>query len=229
MKNMIGIISALSVEAELLIESSEKSVETVNITGIDFHKIVLGGKEAVVAVCGVGKVNAARTTEAMIISFNPQLIINTGVAGGLSEKLSIGDIVISENVVEHDFDTSPLGDEKGFLSTPPLIYIPAEEVTAKILKSSASKLGLNAVLGTIASGDQFIWKPEQKEFITTQFNALCAEMEGGAIGHVCYLSGVPFVVIRAISDGANSESPVSFPEFCKMAANNSANLLKSIF
>ncbi len=226
---MIGIISALAVEAELLIESSEKAPQTVNITGIDFHKIVLSGKTAVVAVCGVGKVNAARTAEAMIIAFNPRLIINTGVAGGLSDNLSIGDIVISEKVLQHDFDTSPLGDPKGYLSTPPLVYIPAEEVTAKLLKASAEKLGFNAVLGTIASGDQFIWKPEQKEFITSEFGASCAEMEGAAIGHVCYLSGVPFVVIRAISDGADNESPVSFPEFCKMAADNSAKLLKSIF
>lgn len=226
---MIGIISALAVEAELLIESSEKTPVTVNITGIDFHKIVLSGKEAVVAVCGVGKVNAARTAEAMIIAFNPHLIINTGVAGGLLDDLGIGDIVISERVVQHDFDTSPLGDEKGFLSTPPLVYIPVEEVSAKLLKSSAEKLGLKAVLGTVASGDQFIWRAEQKEFITSQFGAACAEMEGAAIGHVCFLSGVPFVVIRAISDGANNESPVSFPEFCKMAADNSAKLLKSIF
>lgn len=225
---MIGIITALALEAEKLISESENTV-TEEVTGLIFHKITINKKEAVVAVCGVGKVNAARCAEAMILKYSPDLIINTGVGGALDESLNIGDIVISESVTQHDMDTSPLGDPLGFLSTPPLVFIPADQVNAEILCENASELGLTAVKGIIASGDQFVCTPEKKEFIKSNFGAIACEMEGAAIGHVCYLSGVPFVVLRAISDGSNDSSAVDFPTFAKMAANNSAALLKTLF
>lgn len=226
---MIGIISALSIEAELLITSSETPDEVREISGIQFHKITLAGKSAVVAVCGVGKVNAARTAQAMIMAFSPEIIINTGVAGSLSENLRIGDLVISENVVQHDMDTSALGDEPGFLSNPPLIFIPADNSTAEKLMENAGKAGITATLGTIASGDQFVCAADKKDYIKKQFGALCCEMEGGAVGQVCYLSGVPFVIVRAISDGSNDDSAMDYPTFAKMAADKSASLIKTLF
>lgn len=225
---MIGIITALALEAEKLISESENTV-TEEVTGLIFHKITINKKEAVVAVCGVGKVNAARCAEAMILKYSPDIIINTGVGGALDESLNIGDIVVSESVTQHDMDTSPLGDPLGFLSTPPLVFIPADQVNAEILCENASELGLTAVKGIIASGDQFICTPEKKDFIKSNFGAIVCEMEGAAIGHVCYLSGVPFVVLRAISDGSNDNSAIDFPTFAKMAADNSASLLKTLF
>ena len=225
---MIGIITALALEAEKLISESENTV-TEEVTGLIFHKITINKKEAVVAVCGVGKVNAARCAEAMILKYSPDLIINTGVGGALDEGLNIGDIVVSESVTQHDMDTSPLGDPLGFLSTPPWVFIPADQVNAEILCENASELGLTAVKGIIASGDQFVCTPEKKAFIKSNFGAIACEMEGAAIGQVCYLSGVPFVVLRAISDGSNDSSAVDFPTFAKMAANNSAALLKTLF
>jgi adenosylhomocysteine nucleosidase len=225
---MIGIITALALEAEKLISESENTV-TEEVTGLIFHKITINKKEAVVAVCGVGKVNAARCAEAMILKYSPDIIINTGVGGALDESLNIGDIVVSESVTQHDMDTSPLGDPLGFLSTPPLVFIPADQVNAEILCENASELGLTAVKGIIASGDQFICTPEKKDFIKSNFGAIVCEMEGAAIGHVCYLSGVPFVVLRAISDGSNDNSAIDVPTFAKMAADNSASLLKTLF
>lgn len=226
---MIGIISALSIEAELLITSSETPDEVREISGIQFHKITLGGKSAVVAVCGVGKVNAARTAQAVIMAFSPEIIINTGVAGSLSENLRIGDLVISENVVQHDMDTSALGDEPGFLSNPPLIFVPSDNSTAEKLMENAGKAGITATIGTIASGDQFVCAADKKDYIKKQFGALCCEMEGGAVGQVCYLSGVPFAIVRAISDGSNDDSAMDYPTFAKMAADKSASLIKTLF
>ncbi len=225
---MIGIITALALEAEKLISESEKTV-TEEVAGLIFHKITINKTEAVVAVCGVGKVNAARCAEAMILKYSPDIIINTGVGRALADNLNIGDIVVSESVTQHDMDTSPLGDPLGFLSTPPLVFIPADQLTAETLCENASELGLPAVKGIIASGDQFICTPEKKEFIKSNFGAIACEMEGAAIGQVCYLSGVPFVVLRAISDGSNDNSKIDFPTFAKMAADNSAALLKTLF
>lgn len=224
---MIGIITAMALEAEKLISESENA-SAEEVTGILFHKLTINKTDVVLAVCGVGKVNAARCAEAMILKYSPDLIINTGVGGALADNLNIGDIVISESVVQHDMDTSPLGDPIGFLSTPPLVFIPADQSTAEILCENAKELGLNAVKGIIASGDQFVCTPEKKDFIRSSFGAAATEMEGAAIGQVCYLAGVPFVVLRAISDGSNDDSAIDFPTFAKMAADNSAALLKTI-
>ena len=187
---MIGIISALSLETEMLIEKSSFDIKET-VSGIDFHKIEIGGKDTVLAVCGVGKVNAARTAQAMILKYNPECIINTGVAGGLSSSLKIGDIVISEKVVQHDMDTTALGDEPGFLSTPPLVFIPADKSLLEKTIEVGVSLDISVVSGTIASGDKFISSEEDRERIIRLFSAAACEMEGAAIGQVAYVNGVP--------------------------------------
>lgn len=223
---MIGIISALALETDMLLKnSSVDKKETV--CGIEFHEIKIKNKDIVVAVCGVGKVNAARVTQAMILKYDPSLIINTGVAGALSPDLSIGDIVIASKVLQHDMDTTALGDEAGFLSTPPLVYIPADEKAKTDLISSASSLSYNVKEGIVASGDKFVANEEEKLRIRALFSADACEMEGAAIGQVCYLSSVPFAVVRAISDGGNSDSPMDYPTFVRFAAERGAALLES--
>ncbi len=224
---MIGIISALSLETEMLIEKSSFDIKET-VSGIDFHKIEIGGKDTVLAVCGVGKVNAARTAQAMILKYNPECIINTGVAGGLSSSLKIGDIVISEKVVQHDMDTTALGDEPGFLSTPPLVFIPADKSLLEKTIEVGASLDISVVSGTIASGDKFISSEEDREKIIRLFSAAACEMEGAAIGQVCYLSEIPFLVIRAISDGGNSDSPMDYPTFARFAAKRGAALLEKL-
>lgn len=222
---MIGIICAMQIEIDKINEEIEnKTTETVS--GINFTVGTLYGKSIVTAVCGVGKVFAAICAEAMIIKYKPDVIINTGVGGTLTHKLSIGDVAVSEAVVQHDMDTSPLGDPVGLLSGINIVKIPADCETADKIAACVEKLGVNSLKGVIASGDQFINSSEKKKYISETFGAIACEMEGGSIGHVCYVNDVKFAVIRAISDGAGDESHMDYPTFARMAAEKSANAVK---
>ena len=222
---MIGIICAMQIEIDKINEAVEnKQIEVVS--GITFTKGTLFGKEVVTAVCGVGKVFAAICCEAMIIKYSPEVIINTGVAGTLTDKLGIGDVAVSEFVLQHDMDTSPLGDPVGLLSGINIVKIPADCATADKIATCVESLGVKCLKGTIASGDQFINNSDKKVYISKTFNAIACEMEGGSIGHVCYVNNVKFAVIRAISDGAGDDSHMDYPTFAKKAAEVSAEAVK---
>lgn len=222
---MLGIIGAMKIEVEAL-KQLMNDVEVKTISGISFCCGRLCGEEVVVAVSGVGKVNAAVCTQTMILEFKVGAIINVGVAGTLTSELSICDVAVAAAVVQHDMDTSPLGDPVGFISGPDVIYINADEQISDRLYKSAQKVGIrNVKKGVIASGDQFIGGGEKKKIIVDNFNAIAAEMEGAAIGHVCMLSGVPFGVLRAISDGADDDAMMSYEEFAVKAAENSIKII----
>ncbi len=221
---MIGIIGAMTLEIEgLRALMSEKEEKTVS--GIKFVSGSLENQRVVTAVSGIGKVFAAICTEAMILEYNPDVIINTGVAGTLTDKLSIGDIAVAKNVVQHDMDTSPLGDPRGLISGINVIYIDADENTSERLSKAAGELKINTVCATVASGDQFIASAEKKKDITESFNAVACEMEGAAIGQVCYVNGKPFAVLRAISDSADGSAEMDYPTFAKKAAENYINVV----
>lgn len=223
----IGIIGAMDVEVAELIESMENIKKEI-ISSITFYEGILQGKNVVVAKCGVGKVHAAVCAQTMILKFKPDAIINTGVAGSLNSELDIADLVISDNVVQHDMDTSGLGDPVGLISGVNLINIPCpKDLVEKIEKSARTIEGTNVIVGTIASGDQFICNQDKKEYIVNNFNALCAEMEGAAIGHVCYLNKVDFCIVRAISDKADGSAHMDFPTFTKIAAKKSTQLINT--
>lgn len=223
----IGIIGAMDVEVAELIESMENIKKEI-ISSITFYEGILQGKNVVVAKCGVGKVHAAVCAQTMILKFKPDSIINTGVAGSLNSELDIADLVISDNVVQHDMDTSGLGDPVGLISGVNLINIPCpKDLVEKIEKSARTIEGTNVIVGTIASGDQFICNQDKKEYIVNNFNALCAEMEGAAIGHVCYLNKVDFCIVRAISDKADGSAHMDFPTFTKIAAKKSTQLINT--
>ena len=214
---MIGFIGALSFEIEnfrLLMEDKKE----YQISGIKFVTGKLGRNEVVTAVCGIGKVFAAICTEAMITKFNPDVIINTGVAGSLDDKLNILDVVVAKKVVQHDMDTSPLGDPKGLLSGINVIYIDTDDKVSNLLYECVKAENINTVTGTIASGDQFISSKEKKEWIKKEFNASACEMEAASIGHVCYVNNMPFGILRAISDSANDEANMDYMTFAEKAA-----------
>ncbi|MBE6562798.1 MAG: 5'-methylthioadenosine/adenosylhomocysteine nucleosidase [Ruminococcaceae bacterium] len=222
---MIGIIGAMEVEVAAL-KSEIENKEVTEISGIEFVKGDLCGKEVVVAKCGVGKVFAALCAQTMILKFAPDCIINTGVAGSLSEKLGVCDVAIAESVVQHDMDTSAIGDPVGLISGINIINIPADKNVSELLTSVVSDLGINTYAGAIASGDQFISSAEKKSYITNTFCAVACEMEGAAIGHVCYVNNVPFGVVRAISDNADGTSHMDFPTFAAKAAEISIKTVK---
>jgi adenosylhomocysteine nucleosidase len=217
---MIGIIGAMDIEVNNLKEKIENK-QTKTISGIEFVWGTIYNKEVVVAKCGIGKVFASICAQTMILNFNPEYIINTGVAGTLTTELSLCDIAISEQVVQHDMDTSPLGDPVGLISGINKIYFEADKKLINLAQSVIKEQKFNFKTGVIASGDQFIATKEQKANIVTNFNAIACEMEGAPIGHTAYVNNVGFIVIRAISDSADDTSSMDYPTFLKMAAENS--------
>ena len=183
----------------------------------------LCGKRVVVATCGVGKVFAAICAEAMILKFGVTALLNTGVAGGLSPMLEVGDVAVADEVVQHDMNTTALGDPRGLLSGINVVKIKTDERLTKALCDATAEEGLNGIVGTVASGDLFVAKDSVKEKLIAEFDAVACEMEGAAIGHVAYVNNVPFAVLRAISDGGDG---MEFSEFVDVAAKISVNVTK---
>ena len=220
---MIGIIGALDIELERLIGAMQEPVHR-EISGVPFTCGKLLGTDVVIARAGVGKVNAAVCAQTMALIYEPELIINSGVSGALSPDLRVGDVVIGTDVVQHDVDTTAMGDEPGFVSTVDRLSFPLDNFASTAIAAAAEELGIRAVRGRIASGDQFVASTERKEEIVRLFSAVTCEMEAGAIAHVCFLNRIPCAVIRSISDGGNEEAPMSYEEFLPLAAKNSSEL-----
>jgi len=214
---MIGIISAMAVENERIKEMMTEKKSTVR-AGVEFVSGKLCEKEVVVAVCGIGKVFAAICTQMMIDLFSPDAIINTGVAGALSDGLAICDIVAASALVQHDMDTSALGDPIGLVSGINKVYFESDAELTRKLKESALRIGAHCVDGVVATGDLFVADGEKKRDISEKFSALACEMEGCAIAQCAYVNRVPFAVLRAISDGANSDSVSDYPTFVGIAS-----------
>ena len=226
---MIGIIGAMKIETDA-IKSMLKNKRSEQISGIDFVLGEYNGYAVVVAQCGIGKVFAAMCAQTMILQYSVSEIINVGVAGTLCKELGLLDIAISTAVVEHDMDTSPLGDPVGLISGINVIEMPACNRLVNQFAKIATENKKNFVCGVIASGDQFIGNKEKKAFIHNTFRAIACEMEGAAIGHVCYVNNVDFVIIRAISDNADDTAgAMEYPELCRHAAEQSQQILQAYF
>ncbi|MBQ7363192.1 MAG: 5'-methylthioadenosine/adenosylhomocysteine nucleosidase [Clostridia bacterium] len=219
----IGIIGAMTAEVEAII-SSLSSPASECVSGIKFYTGILLGKRVAVATSGVGKVFAALAAEAMILKYSPRLIINTGVGGAISGELRPLDIVFAERVVQHDMDTSPLGDPKGLISGINKIYFSSDERAVSILSSLAEKMKVSFRVGTVATGDRFVCSPNDKRAIYEAFSADVCEMEGGAIAQTAYVNSTPFVVVRAISDSADGDASMDYSEFLPRAAKISTEL-----
>lgn len=224
---MIGIIGAMQIETEE-IRKQMTDVGQVTIAGIDYVKGNLWGKEAVVATCGAGKVFAAICAQTLILHFHPDCIINVGVAGTLTPQLHIGDLAIATDTVQHDYDVSALGAPIGELSKINVIYLPCDPILVEKAQQAAQAMGINFVKGVVATGDQFISAQARKNVIIELFDAIACEMEGGAIGHTCYVNGVPYLVLRAISDEADGGAPTDFEAFAKNSAQNTVTILKEM-
>ncbi|MGL4345253.1 MAG: 5'-methylthioadenosine/adenosylhomocysteine nucleosidase [Cellulosilyticaceae bacterium] len=225
----IGIIGAM--EEEVIALRRKMQVQnTHQIATMEFYEGVMGQVKVILVRCGIGKVNAAICTQILIDRFDTNYIINTGVAGGLHPDVNIGDIVISSDTVQHDMDTTAFGDAKGVIPRMDCSFFAADEMLVKAAQTAAEALKgeQNIFVGRIASGDQFVSSMKVKEDIYSTFTAYCAEMEGAAIAHACYLNHVPFVVIRAISDKADHSAEVNFDEFVNLAARNASRMIEGI-
>lgn len=221
----IAIIGAMDLEIESLKEKLADLREE-KTAGVTFYSGKLCGRKVVLAVCGIGKVSAAACAQAAILRYRPAAVINVGVAGTLTNDLSIGDIAVGKDAVCHDMDTTALGDPAGYISGLGLVKIPlSEELSARFLKICREK-GINALSGTIASGDQFICEKGKKEWISSFFGAVACEMEGQAIAQVCFMNGVPCAVLRSISDSADEgAAQTDYEQFKRFAAERSSEVL----
>ena len=213
----IGIIAAMNEE----IASIKKLMSNVSVKNIYELEFILGtihSKNVVLVKCGVGKVNAARTTQILIDNFDLEYVINVGTAGGLNENIEIGDIVIAEKLVQHDFDITAAGHEKGYISNLGK-YFNCDENLVKKAKEIIDNMNeeFKAITGLIATGDIFVQDISIKDRIKEEFNADCTEMEGAAIAQVCTLDKIPFIVIRSISDKPNGNNSIDFEKFLELA------------
>jgi len=222
----IGIIFAMREELdELLKEVSLEKEET--IFDLTFYCCKLGKKELILVESGVGKVNAARCTQMLIDHMNVEAIFNIGVAGGVGPSIHVLDIVIGEALTQHDFDITPFGHPKGFIPNIGRVYIDSDPNLVKIAEEVETESTIHK--GVIASGDIFCTEESMSKKIAKKFHALCVEMEGASIAQVCYLSNVPFLVIRSISDSPNSkDNKFTYEEFLQESSKRVASFVKQI-
>lgn len=221
---MLGIIGAMEIEIAL-IRAKISNGTSAKIAGVEFVTGYIENVMVTVACCSPGKVNAALCTQAMIDHFGVDQIINVGVACSLSDKVAIKNLVIATDVCQYDIDITALGEPPGYINGLNTIYIKTDDEMSESLARVAIQSGENIHRGTVASGDTFIASGEQKKEIAVSFNALCGEMEGGAIGHVCRANNIPFASLRCISDGGDENSLMDYPTFKKIAANISATII----
>ncbi|WP_028402873.1 5'-methylthioadenosine/S-adenosylhomocysteine nucleosidase [Ectobacillus panaciterrae] len=221
----IAVIGAMEEEVRILRDKLENA-QTETVAGCEFTKGNLAGHEVILLKSGIGKVNAAMSTTILLERYEPEKVINTGSAGGFHHSLNVGDVVISTDVRHHDVDVTAFNYEYGQVPGMPATFEADGELVALAEKCMQTAEGVQAVKGTIATGDSFMNDPARVEFIRGKFTDLYAvEMEAAAVAQVCYQYKVPFVIIRALSDIAGKESDVSFDQFLDKAALHSTNFI----
>lgn len=225
----IGIIGAMEVEVARLKQDMEIRRE-IKKAGMDFCEGILMGQKAVVVRSGIGKVNAAVCTQILVDEFQAEAIINTGIAGSLNADINIGDIVISTDVVHHDMDAVNFGYELGQIPQMDVFSFAADEELAGKAEEVCRQVNpeIQVFRGRVVSGDQFIADRGSKDRIAKQFQGFCTEMEGAAIAQASYLNGIPFVIIRAISDKADDSATEDYPVFEKKAVEHSVRLVEGL-
>ncbi len=223
----IGIIGAMDIEVDSLKEAADVK-EIVEIAGMEYNIGIMGDKHVVIVKCGMGKVNAGICANTLINDFGCNAIINTGVAGSLDDQMDIGDIVVSTDAVQHDFDTTYIGFEKGEIPYTGLFAFKADEKLIDTAVKAINSLDSNIHVykGRVCTGDQFIHSEEQKKRIKLDFGGRCCEMEGGAIAQTSYLNDTPFVLLRVISDKVGETSEKDYKEFEDDAALKCANIVQ---
>ena len=222
----VGVIFAMEEELKELLKIVTLKQE-YKIFDISFYECKLKDKDLVLAESGVGKVNAARCTQILIDNMNVDYIFNIGVAGSVSKNVGVCDMVIGEKLVQHDFDITAFNHEKGYIPNVGKVFIESDPYLIKLAEETKTDEKVHK--GVIASGDIFCTEEAMSNKIATKFNALCVEMEGASIAQVCYLSHIPFLVIRSISDSPDgSNNKMTYDEFLEISSKKVAKYLKNI-
>lgn len=226
---MLAIIGAMEEEVQLFKEQMT-NVEIVKKAGMEFYLGSLYGKDLVLVRCGIGKVNAAICTQVLVDDFSVEKVIFTGVAGGLSPKIDVGDVVISTDCVQHDFDATAFGYRAGEIPRLDKVEFEADKDLIALAVTASEKIeGFPKVYtGRILSGDIFVADKEKAVTLGQKFDGLCVEMEGAAVAQGCYLNEVKFVIIRSMSDKADGSAHEDFGAFVHTSAENALKLVKSM-
>ena len=224
----LGIIGAMELEVEtLLARMTEKTAEVK--AGSTFYEGKLQGLDVVVVQCGVGKVNAAICAQILCSCYGVTHLVNTGIAGSLNAQLDIGDLVVSSDAMYHDFDCVHFGYEMGKVPGMDVVAFPADKRMIEYACAAAEKVNPGHTrVGRVASGDLFVAEKAAKEAIIAKTGAFCTEMEGAAIAHTAYRNGIPFVILRAISDKADDSAEMDYPTFERLAAHRCAEITMTL-
>lgn len=224
--NRIGIIGAMDIEVDVLKEQMA-DVTRVNKASMEFYQGKLNGKDVVVVRSGIGKVNAAVCTQILADVFEVEAVINTGIAGSLRNEINIGDIVVSTDALQHDMDAVEFGYPKGQIPGMKVFSFVANAALRETAVRVCQKVNpdIQVFEGRVVSGDQFVASAEVKNKIIKEFAGYCTEMEGAAIAQTAYLNGIPFVVVRAISDKADNSATMDSMTFERQAAQHCVNLV----
>jgi adenosylhomocysteine nucleosidase len=221
----IGIIGAMEQEVAIL-KAAMSQIQEIKKAGCTYYTGQINGADVVLLQSGIGKVSAAVGTALLLELYQPDVVINTGSAGGFASSLTMGDVVISTEVRHHDADVTAFGYEIGQMASQPAAFKADPKLIETAEKALLTLTDKHAVRGLICTGDAFICTAEKQAFIRQHFPAVIAvEMEAAAIAQTCHQFSVPFVVVRAISDVADKESPMSFDEFLPLAAQSSSDMV----
>ena len=224
----LGIIGAMQIEVETLVQRLENVKETTHAWST-YYEGKLEGLDVVVVQCGVGKVNAAMCAQILCSCYGVTYIVNTGIAGSLCAELDIGDFVVSRDAMYHDFDCMHFGYPVGKVPGMDVIAFPADEMLIRCAREAAEAVHPgHSRIGRVASGDLFVAEKAAKERIIARTQALCTEMEGAAIAQTAYRNGIPFVILRAISDKADDSAEMDYPTFEKIAAHRCAEIAMAL-
>ena len=224
----IAIIGAMEEETREIEQFLTHVEKRKGKAGLTFMEGEYGGLSIVAVRCGIGKVNAALCTQILLDQYDPELVINVGVAGGIAPGLHVGDVVVSSEAQQHDVDTSAFGDPKGVIPHMETSVFQADPELIQLAQKAGRRLGLPVIAGKVVSGDQFIADEGLKKALFQEFGASCTEMEGAAIAHVCAVNQAPFLLIRSISDAAGEQAVTSYENFVTTAAANAAALVRGM-
>ena len=220
----IGIMGAMVEEIEPILELVDEIETEIDYANNKYYKAKYNNINLIIAYSKIGKVNSALTAATMIEKFEIDMLLFSGVAGAINENLKIGDLIVATKLCQHDLDITAFGHPYGYVPESK-VFVETNEKLNNIAKNVAKKLNIKLLEGIIATGDQFIADPKRKEWIKTTFNADAIEMEGASVGFVCDSLGVPFFVLRAISDSADMDAGFDFDKFLEGSAKESAKFL----
>ena len=226
---MLGIIGAMTQEVAALKEAMS-GVEIRTMAGMEFYRGTIDGKDVGVVRSGIGKVNAAVCCQILVDRYGADAIINTGIAGSLQAEINIGDIVLSTEALQHDMDATGFGYPISVIPQMPQSVFEADEKLRELAKNCCKAVNpeIQVFEGRVVSGDQFISDRAKKRWLADQFKGYCTEMEGAAIAQGAWLNGIPFLIVRAISDKADDSAAMDYQEFEKQAIRHLVRLVEEI-